>query len=44
MGEGPTREIGPDPLAEGSMDEDEAPESELEEETEILEDDPPRDS
>ena len=38
MGEGPTRDIGPDPLAEGSMDEDEEPESELDEELEVLED------
>jgi hypothetical protein len=34
MGEGPTRDIGPDPLAEGSMDEEEAPDSELEAEEE----------
>ena len=34
MGEGPTRDIGPDPMAEGSMDDEETPDSELEAEEE----------
>ena len=36
MGEGPTREIGPDPLAEGSMDDEEGAEPEADED--VIED------
>ncbi len=41
MGEGPTRDIGADPLAEGQVDEEEAPQSELEREEEIADEEEP---